>query len=93
MRRTQSSSAATSGTFRLVRRAGTVYGYVAAGTDWRPVFSGAASGDTVYGVGLSTAAADFGHLDGAVAFDDFTLTSGGLSCPDWWQDSFSDVMY
>lgn len=82
-----------SGTLRLVRRDGIVSGYVKQGDDWRPAFSGTASNDDVYGMGLSAQASDFGHMDGSVAFDNFTLSSGALTCPDWWQDMFPDVYF
>jgi Tol biopolymer transport system component len=85
------ASSDASGTFRLVRQAGIVTGYVAQGSDWRPVFSGAATVSAVLGVGLSAQASDFGHRSGSVAFDNFQLASGDLSCPDWWHDAFPDV--
>jgi hypothetical protein len=85
------ASGDTSGTYRLVRQAGIVTGYVAQGSDWRPVFSGSANNQAVLGVGLSTQAAEFGHVSGAVAFDNFQLASGDLTCPDWWHDAFPDV--
>lgn len=84
----------SSGTFRLVRQGGVYTGYVKRGDSWRPVFTGAGSNDSVvYGMGLSSQAADFGHLDGSVAFDNFKLTSGSLTCPDWWHDTFPDVFF
>jgi dipeptidyl aminopeptidase/acylaminoacyl peptidase len=79
------------GSVRLVRKDGIVTGYVQTGTGWRPVYSGSATGDTVYGLGLFSQAADFGHKDGSVAFDDFRLTSGALRCPDWWGDAAPDA--
>jgi hypothetical protein len=36
-------------------------------------------------------ASEFLHLTGRVAFDDFRLTSGELTCPSWWSDSAADV--
>jgi len=86
-------SSDSSGTFRLVRKAGLVTGYVGSGDGWRPVFSGDAPNGAVYGMGLSAAASDFGHMDGSVAFDNFKLSSGDLSCPDWWHDTSPDVFY
>jgi len=82
-----------SGTLRLVRHGGIATGYVWSGDGWRPVFSGDAPNDTIYGMGLSAAAADFGHMDGAVAFDNFKLSSGDLACPDWWSDTSPDVWF
>jgi hypothetical protein len=79
------------GTLRLVRDDGIVTGLVRRGDGWRPVFSGSATGDSLYGLGLWAAASDFGHKDGSVAFDNFKLSSGALSCPDWWADAAPDV--
>lgn len=45
---------------------------------------------TVFGMGLWTPGAEFAHLRGRVAFDDFRLSSGVLSCPSWWSDGFPD---
>jgi len=87
------ASSDQAGTLRLVRSSGIVTGYMAQGSGWRPVFSGSATGDDVYGMGLWAAAADFGHVDGSVAFDNFKLSSGDLVCPNWWRDTFSDVQY
>jgi len=87
------ASNAMSGTLRLARKDGIVVGSVASGDGWRPVFSGAATGNTVFGAGFYATAAEFGHQNGAVAFDDLTLSSGELTCPDWWRDSFSDVQF
>jgi hypothetical protein len=81
------------GTLRLVRRDGVVYGYVKHGDDWRPAFSGTATNDNVYGMGLSAQASEFGHMDGAVAFDNFKLASGAFTCPDWWSDGTPDVQF
>lgn len=89
----QFQSADLRGTYRLVRQDGVVAGYVKRGEAWRPVFSGTAAGDAVFGFGLSSAGADFGHQDGAVAFDDFKLTAGELTCPSWWTDFFPDVAF
>lgn len=87
----QFASSAAGGTLRLVRKDGVAVGYVRSGDGWRPVFSGTAPGDAVYGSDLTATAAEFGHQDGKVAFDNFELTSGDLTCPDWWRDTFSDV--
>jgi TolB protein len=86
-------SSDSSGAFRLVRRGSIVTAYAQSGDGWRPVFSGDAPNNVVYGMGLSTAAADFGHMDGWVAFDNFKLSAGDLSCPDWWHDTSPDVSF
>lgn len=82
-----------SGTLRLTRTNGIVAAYVKQGDGWRPVFTGTATNDNVYGMGLSAQAADFGHMDGSVAFDNFKLSSGALTCPDWWSDAAPDVSF
>jgi hypothetical protein len=48
-------------------------------------------GTTIYGLGLSVQGQHFAHLDGSVAYDNFRLNSGVLTCPSWWQDSAPDV--
>jgi hypothetical protein len=30
-------------------------------------------------------------MDGSVAYDNFRLNSGELSCPSWWSDIWVDV--
>jgi hypothetical protein len=86
-------STATSGSFRLVRVGGTIYAYERTfGLAWNLVFSGpGVNGVTVYGMGLWAPAWSFAHHDGAVAYDNFRLNSGELSCPSWWLDAAPDV--
>jgi len=83
----------TSGTFRLVRTGGTMYAYVRSTSvaDWRLVASGSAPGSTVFGMGLWAPANSFNHMDGSVAYDNFRLNSGALTCPSWWDDLAPDV--
>jgi hypothetical protein len=33
----------------------------------------------------------FGHQDGSVAYDNFRLNSGAVTCPSWWQDLAPDA--
>ncbi|HEY8645567.1 MAG TPA: hypothetical protein VIL77_06800, partial [Gaiellaceae bacterium] len=82
-----------SGSFRLVRTAGTLDAYVrSTGGQWQLVLSTPGmSGSVAYGIGLSSQAWDFGHLDGSVAFDNFRLNSGALTCQSWWQDYAPDI--
>jgi len=82
-----------SGSMRLVRMNGTMSAYVRSpGSDWSLLFTAPdVTGTTVYGMGLSAQASSFGHQDGTVAYDNFRLNSGELSCPDWWQDFSPDV--
>jgi Tol biopolymer transport system component len=83
----------TSGTFRLVRTNGIMSAYVKSPTNpnWRLVTSGSAPGSTVYGMGLWASGDQFAHKDGAVAYDNFRLNSGVLTCPSWWNDFAPDV--
>ncbi len=85
-------TADTGGSLRLVRSAGTLTAYKrSVGSDWVAVFSGAAeAGSAVAGMGLSTPAAEFQHLTGTVAYDNFRLSSGELACPEWWSDFAGD---
>jgi hypothetical protein len=87
------TSSDTSGTFRLVRVNGIVSAYVRSASipDWRLVASGSAPGSTVYGMGLWAPGDQFQHQDGSVAYDNFRLTSGAVTCPSWWQDFAPDV--
>jgi len=62
------------------------------GADWTLLLTvQGVNGTTTYGMGLSANAFSFGHLDGSVAYDNFRLSSGALSCPGWWQDLAPDV--
>jgi Tol biopolymer transport system component len=87
------ATADASGTLRMVKKNGLVVEYVRDGDGWRPVGSGHSSTDGNVGFQLNEPAQDFGHMDGAVAFDNFALNSGTFSCPGWWQDFFPDVFY
>lgn len=82
------SSTDTSGTFRLVRVNGVVSAYVKSPSipDWRLVASGSAPNATTLGMGLSEPGNSFTGQAAAVAYDDFRLTSGVVTCPSWWQD-------
>jgi hypothetical protein len=86
-------SAITSGSFRLVRAGGVVDAYVRStgGTDWTLVFSGPeVAGDAVYGLGLTAPGDWYTGAAASVAFDNFQLLSGALTCPSWWADAFPD---
>jgi hypothetical protein len=83
----------TSGTLRLVRTNGVVSAYVKSASvpDWRLVTSGSAPGSTVYGMGLWAPGDQFAHQDASVAYDNFRLSSGTVTCPSWWQDLAPDA--
>jgi len=83
----------SSGTLRMVKKNGLVVTYIRDGDSWRPVGSGHSSTDSNVGFQINSQAQDFGHMDGAVAYDNFTLSTGTFSCPAWWQDFFPDVFY
>lgn len=87
------NSTATSGSFRLVRVDGTIFAYErTTSVDWNLVFSApGVSGATVFGMGLWAPGWSFAHQDGSVAYDNFQLSSGELSCPSWWVDLAPDV--
>jgi TolB protein len=82
----------TAGSFRLARVGGYVTAYyrTAGSAAWQALFSGPAPNPTVYGMGLTAPGSTFQHVLGRVAFDDFRLNSGALSCPDWWSEGFPD---
>lgn len=82
-----------SGSMRLVRVAGTLSAYKRSpGGVWELIFSApGANGVGVAGMGLSVSADRFAHKDGSVAYDNFRLNSGELSCPAWWSDLAPDV--
>jgi hypothetical protein len=85
----------TSGSLRITRTGSVVHAYErSGGSGWNEFFS--ADGNTGEGIpqlGLAAQAWDFGHQDGSVAFDDFRIDSGALTCPSWWQDFAPDVAY
>ena len=89
----QVSSTDASGAFRLVRTNGILTSYFRAPSgSWTQLLNAEATGGTsVYGMGLSVQARDFAHLDGSVAYDNFRLNSGVLSCPSWWRDFAPDI--
>jgi hypothetical protein len=82
-----------SGSFRITRTAGVVQTFARAeGSDWMLVNSGLTNGAAVVlGLQLYVPASLFQHLTGRVAFDDFRLSSGELTCPTWWSDSAADI--
>jgi hypothetical protein len=82
----------TSGTLRVTRTGSVVHAYErSGGSDWTQVFSDDGnSGEGIPQFGLSVQAWDFAHLDGSVAYDNFRLNSGALTCPSWWSDLFAD---
>ena len=81
-----------SGSMRLVRAGDSIATYVRSpGGDWTLIFgSSGVGGVTTAGLGLSAQAWSFTGQDGSVAFDNFRINSGQLTCPTWWRDSAAD---
>jgi hypothetical protein len=82
----------TSGQMRLVRESGVLSSYErgSSNVDWTFVHSGDATGNTVAAMGLWAPGNTFAHKDGLVAYDNFRLNSGVLTCPSWWDDAWPD---
>jgi Tol biopolymer transport system component len=82
-----------SGSFRLVRAGSLLTAYYrgSGDTTWTQLLAAPATpGNAVVGLGLQTPASSFGHRDASVAFDNFRLNGGQLSCPTWWDDDAPD---
>jgi hypothetical protein len=77
------------GSLRLVRTGATLNAYVrGVGSDWIPILSAPANaGDAVLGLGLQTVPDQWAHQTVQVAYENFRLNSGALSCPSWWRDN------
>ena len=89
----QANTRDLSGSFRLTRTNGVFNEYYRSpGGTWTLLLgTPGVNGVTTYGMSLSAQAWSFAHLDGSVAYDNFRLNSGTLTCPDWWQDYGPDV--
>lgn len=83
----------TAGAFRVTRSAGVVRTYLRVpGSDWMLLNAGVTNGAAVVlAPQVYVPAWEFQRLTGRVAFDDFQLTSGALTCPSWWSDSAADL--
>lgn len=85
---------ATNGSLRVTRVGSTVYAYVldATAPGWRLLFSANDNaGEAIPQISLFAQAGTFGHEDGSVAWDNFRINSGPLTCASWWSDSWPDV--
>jgi dipeptidyl aminopeptidase/acylaminoacyl peptidase len=80
-----------SGSFRFVRSGGrTIASYLDPLVGWVTVLDVPANpGVVVPGLSLSSGP-NFAHEEVRVAFDNFRVNSGTLSCPTWWDDSSPD---
>lgn len=81
-----------SGSMRLVRSGGRFRGYWLYEGVWVPIRSAPANTTPVtFGVALMSFGGQFAHQPVRVAFDNFRLTSGEVSCPSWWASIFGDL--
>jgi Tol biopolymer transport system component len=77
------------GSFRLVRSGSTLDAYYrSVGGPWVQLLSAPANpGNAVIGLALQAIAGQWAHQTATVAYDNFRLNSGTLSCPSWWRDN------
>jgi TolB protein len=83
------ATADRSGSFRLVRSNGVLTASYLSNGVWIPLLTSTSSGTAVVGFQL----ADYTFFTGmatSVAFDNFRLESGELTCPGWWRDAAPD---
>jgi Tol biopolymer transport system component len=80
-----------SGSLRFVRSGGrTTASYLDPLAGWVTVLAVSANpGVVVPGLALSSGP-NFAHQEVKVAFDNFRITSGTMSCPTWWDDNAPD---
>jgi WD40-like Beta Propeller Repeat len=83
----------TAGSLRVQRIGSTVYAYErGVGEPWNLFFTGRnQTGEGIPQLTFSASADNFAHQDGSVAYDNFRLNSGPLTCPSWWQDFAPDA--
>jgi dipeptidyl aminopeptidase/acylaminoacyl peptidase len=82
---------ARTGTLRLQRVGTTLTASRMTGSGWSPLQSiEMSAAPQVANLNVFSNAPTGSHPDARVAFDNFKLTGGGLSCPSWWNDSQPD---
>ncbi len=83
----------TAGSLRVQRIGSTVYAYErGVGEPWNLYFAGGPqTGEGIPQMTFSAQGDTFGHQDGSVAYDNFRLNSGAVTCPSWWQDWAPDA--
>jgi WD40-like Beta Propeller Repeat len=83
----------TAGSLRVQRVGSTVYAYErGVGEPWNLFFTGGPqTGEGIPQMTFSASGDTFGHQDGSVAYDNFRLNSGAVTCPSWWQDFAPDA--
>lgn len=80
------------GSMRLVREGGRFRGFWLYEGVWVPIRSGPANSTPVtFGLALMSFGGQFAHQPVKVAFDNFRLASGEVSCPSWWSSIFGDL--
>jgi Tol biopolymer transport system component len=80
------------GALRLVRSGGRFRAFWRYEGVWVPIRSGPANANAaVFGFSLQSFNLQFAHRPVRVAFDNFRLASGEVSCPDWWTSGFGDL--
>lgn len=87
------NTADTAGSLRVQRIGSTVYAYErGVGEPWNLIFTGGPqTGEGIPQMTFSANGDTFGRQDGSVAYDNFRLNSGVLTCPSWWQDFAPDA--
>lgn len=76
-----------SGSLRLTRVGTTITGYHRSGLSWVPIASGTTTlDDASIGLKASSFMNRFAHAEVRVAWDNYTISSGELTCPSWWVD-------
>ena len=80
------------GTLRLQRQGSTAVVSYLSGTNWVPIASGP-TGTTPASItfGASSGMGRFSHQEVKIAWDNFRINSGSISCPSsWWEDDSPD---
>ncbi len=80
------------GTLRLQRQGSTAVVSYLSGTNWVPIASGP-TGTTPASItfGASSGMSRFSHQEVKIAWDNFRINSGSISCPSsWWEDDSPD---
>ena len=80
------------GTLRLQRQGNTAVVSYLSGTNWVPIASGP-TGTTPASItfGASSGVDRFAHQEVKIAWDNFRINSGSISCPSsWWEDDSPD---
>ena len=83
--------ASASGTLRFVRVGSTLTAYRMTPGGWSALQStNDAAYEVAFNLNVFSNAPQFSHPDVKVAYDNFRVNSGTLSCPSWWDDNAPD---